>query len=357
MSADAAANYEQLKTLLLAHIGISTADRMASWLDQRMDSNDTLMQAALRMQEAARVCTRQCKTVEDVMVSLELLYKTRNPRVATYIRAQKSTTLTEMARASDDYVSSMQKPKSYMWELEQQLPKRRFQQWQPTKKPDSTLQWRNDQQAQPTMQTWPQQHQQLSQLQQQNKHPKHRLPKYFDIDKGPLCFNCRQWGHIGVNCPSKNILLVNKKATTPAEQTLLKLYMMGQVEGHTTRLLDSAADHSLINTSFVRQLGTFGRTMLQPTSTVRVKGVHGKIMELPVIKLACHLLGDETQTEMVVSDDICHDDLLGLNCPLLFKLLHAATDDNTPETWQLQDNSRRKTRRLNWRQRRRSFSC
>ena len=35
---------------------------------------------------------------------------------------------------------------------------------------------------------------------------------------------------------------------------------------------------------------------------------------------------------MAVSDDICHDVLLGLNCPLLFKLLHATTDDNTPET-------------------------
>ena len=109
--------------------------------------------------------------------------------------------------------------------------------------------------------------------------------------------------------------------------------MMGQVEGHNTRfLLDSAADHALINAGFVRQLGTFGRTMPQPTSTVQVKGVHGKIVDLPVIKLACHLLREETQTEMAVSDDICHDVLLGLNCSLLFKLLHAATDDNTLET-------------------------
>ena len=55
-------------------------------------------------------------------------------------------------------------------------------------------------------------------------------------------------------------------------------------------------------------------------------------MELPVIKLACHLLGEENQTEIAVSDDICHDVLLGLNCQLLFKLLHAATDDNIPVT-------------------------
>ena len=295
------------------------------------------------MQEAVRVCTRQCKTVEDVsqMVSLELLYKTMNPRVATYVGAQKATTLTEMARVSDDYVSLMQKPKGYMWKLKQQVPKRQFQQWLPTKKPDSTPQWRDDQQPQPTVsslsghsqQTRTQQNHQQSQLQEQSKLPKHRLAKYFVIDKGPLCFNCKRWGHICVNCPSKNILLVDKKATTPAEQTLPKLYMMGQVEGHTKKfLLDSAADHSPINASFVGQLGTFGRTMPQPTSTVRVKGVHGKIVELLVIKLACHLLREETQTEMAVSDDICYDVLLGLNCPLLFKLLHAATDDNIPET-------------------------
>ena len=51
-----------------------------------------------------------------------------------------------------------------------------------------------------------------------------------------------------------------------------------------------------------------------------------------MIKLACHLLGEETQTEMAVSDDICNDVLLGLNCSLFFKLLHAATDNNIPET-------------------------
>ena len=76
---------------MLAYMGISTTERMASWLEQRMESNATMLQAALRMQEAARVCTCQCKTVEDVlqMVSLELLYKTMNLRVATYMRAQK----------------------------------------------------------------------------------------------------------------------------------------------------------------------------------------------------------------------------------------------------------------------------
>ena len=180
------------------------------------------------MQEGARVCTHQCKTVEDVsqMVSLELLYKTMNPRVATYMCAQKPTTLTAMARESDDYVSSMQNPKSYMWKPKQQVPKRWFQQWLPTKKPDSTPQWKDDQQPQPTVsspsghsqQTRPQQNQQQPQLQQRSKLPKHRLAKYFDIDKGPLCFNCKQWGHIGVNCPSKKILLVDKKATTPADR-------------------------------------------------------------------------------------------------------------------------------------------
>ena len=131
MSAGAATNYEQLKTLLLAHMGISTVDKMASWLEQKKDCKDTMMQEAFHMQEAAtRVRTHQCKTVEDVtqLVSLELLYKTMNSRVATYIRAQKPTTLTEMAKASDNYVSSMQKPKSYMWKHEHQLPKRRFQQ-------------------------------------------------------------------------------------------------------------------------------------------------------------------------------------------------------------------------------------
>ena len=129
-----------------------------------------------------------------------------------------------MARASDDYVSSMQKPNSYMWKLEQQLPKRRFQQWQPTKKPDSTPQWRDDQQAQPTVsspsghsqQTRPQQHQQST-----------GWPSILILTRGHYASTGSSGDTIGVNTPSKNILLVDKKATTPAEQTLPKLYMIG----------------------------------------------------------------------------------------------------------------------------------
>ena len=32
---------------------------------------------------------------------------------------------------------------------------------------------------------------------------KNRLAKYFDEEKGAMCFNCREWGHIGSNCPKR----------------------------------------------------------------------------------------------------------------------------------------------------------
>jgi hypothetical protein len=39
------------------------------------------------------------------------------------------------------------------------------------------------------------------------KDRKGNLEKYFDPTKGPMCFNYKEWGHRGANCP-KNIFTV-----------------------------------------------------------------------------------------------------------------------------------------------------
>ncbi len=45
----------------------------------------------------------------------------------------------------------------------------------------------------------------------QTKH--HKLAKYFDEVKGPLYFNCKDWGHIGAACPAHFTLTAKTGAT------------------------------------------------------------------------------------------------------------------------------------------------
>ena len=57
--------------------------------------------------------------------------------------------------------------------------------------------------------------------------------------KGPLCFNCQQWGYIANTCPNpkvpkpvRQILRVHEFSDNAGEQTLPTLYAMGEVNNH-----------------------------------------------------------------------------------------------------------------------------
>ena len=55
-------------------------------------------------------------------------------------------------------------------------------------------------------QATPVQTRQESSVMNSGNHTKpHRRAQYFGKDKGPLCFNCHEWGHKGEACPEKQI--------------------------------------------------------------------------------------------------------------------------------------------------------
>ena len=164
---------------------------------------------------------------------------------------------------------------------------------------------------------------------QDNARPKnsrqpHRLAKFFDKERGPLCFQCKQWGHVGVNCPERNVLRV--ETTRPHEtEGLPDLFAMGSILGKPARFfLDSGADHSMVNVNHLNQLKEWNLAVPESTTSVTVKGVIGKHITLPVLSLSCTLLDMDLTVEMAVSSDIPHDILLGKNCTALFHLLRRA---------------------------------
>ena len=76
-------------------------------------------------------------------------------------------------------------------------------------------------------------------------------------DKGPLCFNCQKWGHLAAGCPDRNVFAVstdNQDNTTLAPTFMPTLFLVGSIFSKPIRfLLDSGADHSLINSNVIEQ--------------------------------------------------------------------------------------------------------
>ena len=50
----------------------------------------------------------------------------------------------------------------------------------------------------------------------------HRLAKYFDSEKGSMCFKCKKWGHLAAECPEPQIYRIETHHSTPC-------YIMGKL--------------------------------------------------------------------------------------------------------------------------------
>ncbi len=110
--------------------------------------------------------------------------------------------------------------------------------------------------------------------------PQHKLAKYFDKDKGPLCFNCQKWSHLAAVCPDRNVFAVstdNQDNTTLALTFMPKLFLIGSIFGKPVRfLLDSGADHSLINSNVIKQFKQWNLPVPDPSGSIMTKCFRGQ---------------------------------------------------------------------------------
>ena len=163
---------------------------------------------------------------------------------------------------------------------------------------------------------------------QPNRRP-NDLSKYFDDVKGPLCFNCRKWGHISAACPDRDLYRI--RHTQPSQPTVTRLpslFTMGTIgEAPVRFFLDSGADLTVINKQTLDELHYAGMTTPSQQSDVTIKGVHGPETSLPVVHLTCKIMGRIFTLPMAVSDDIRHDVILGRDCDILYALMKTAIED------------------------------
>ena len=157
------------------------------------------------------------------------MYKLMAPNISALIRAQKPANTTEFVQAADLYISGSRLDRSKLWDQrggrQHFTPYRyHFKEQQPSSPtaPSASPQFRQSNQLsqpvpRPTNDSNP------SGLFKKNRRhlqqKPHRLSKYFDDKKGPLCFQCKNWGHLSAVCPEKEVCRV-EQLNTPCTPSL-----------------------------------------------------------------------------------------------------------------------------------------
>ena len=188
---------------------------------------------------------------KKLLISLpgKSFYKQLNPRITTHVRAQKLSSLQDLLSIADEYVADSERGRESAWNSNMLYPQPTYQKsYKPFNGNKS-----QQQQPQPQIQSQINQPKSSPLFQQQggarlptntpaqcggsdgNQYkPQHKLAKYFDKDKGPLCFNCLKWGHLAAVCPDRNVFAVstdNQDNTTLAPTFIPKLFLVGSIFG------------------------------------------------------------------------------------------------------------------------------
>ena len=197
---------------------MTTASRFELWFELKPKGNETMAQVFYRTLDVGIVCLKECKSVEECakLVTTELMYKLMVPNISALIRAQNPANTTEFVQAADLYISGSRPDRSRLWDQ-----RGGRQHFTPYRYP-----FKEQQPSSPQNTTAPSaspQFRQSNQLSQQAPRPTndsnssgpfkkdrrhlqqkpHRLSKYFDDKKGPLCFQYKDWGHLSAVCPEK----------------------------------------------------------------------------------------------------------------------------------------------------------
>ena len=132
-----------------------------------------------------------------------------------------------------------------------------------------------------------------------------------------MCFNCHEWGHIGVNCPKKLFPVSEVKlAKIPCQPALqLQLHVTGRINGISCdRLrLDSGATITIVPAKFIQPHHWVG-------DTAHVVTALGQVQALPRAQVTLELHGQTIQCNVAVAESLTDDTLLGTDIPSFLHL-------------------------------------
>ena len=197
--ADPAPDYRQVKKILLQRFGLTQAVYKRRWWSIAFKPGETGLQLANRLVDLSAKHVEDCKTVEECRQSfnIENMLGILPPPIATWIRDKDPKTVQQLGELTDTYLRDRNLDPSMLLKA-----KRKSDQTRQDQRP---AQERHKSAEAPT--TTKSSNDSTSEQKQQQKK---NLQQYFDPDKGAMCFNCHEWGYIGVDCPKKVCLVTAK---------------------------------------------------------------------------------------------------------------------------------------------------
>ena len=149
----------------------------------------------------------------------------------------------------------------------------------------------------------------------------HKLAKYFDPVEGvegPLCFQCKKWGHQVRGCPEQAVCSLS--SVQPNDN---RVFCMGKIIDLIVRIfVDEGSQETLVNANLIPEPP--GNTL---TVTVESPWKSRKTMAQVSITLTAF---DETCTfDTLVCPEYNRDVLLGTNCPKFLKIRDCARQQMT----------------------------
>ena len=132
-----------------------------------------------------------------------------------------------------------------------------------------------------------------------------KFSKSFDKEKGPLCFNCKKWGHVSAQCPNKAENANYSGQWHKREDTGRAIIYQGTIEGKAVPHLhvDSGADRTLIHPSWIPKRAFVGKSQLFRNSW-------GDIKSLPLAEVQIVVGGKKYTLEVAVTKGLTYNALL-----------------------------------------------
>ena len=313
-------DYSIVRTAILARFGLDTRVYRQRWWTAERRQNDTGTRFANRLWDLAGRYADGCVTLDDIKhaFTIERFLRSLPSHVEFWVRDKQPCTIQDAGRLADQYVrekhldwGSLYKTKRWKLDSLRNSPSADNRVSAPSV-PDMALPDTTSKSGKP---------QNFTKSQVKTR----PMSKYFDSEKGAMCFNCREWGHMGAQCPKR----IARIATGGNSRHYV---VQGTVGGSpsTNIKLDSGAEHTAVRSDYTKNA--------EPTDdVVLIESFSGHVTTHSVVRIKLQV-GDRTfWTRAAVKAHLKDDVLLGVDLPLFDTLMQDALDARRVEQTRPQD--------------------
>ena len=299
-----AQDYDKIKQAILSSIGMTREDCRREWWRTHKKDSESIPEYGLRIQTWTERYVQNCSTREEVLHAFAIGKVLQDLPIgaAAYVREKGPKTLQEAVRLADNYIKDRQYHSSRgqpfrRWKAESTSTNRDYSQKE--KAPGEKASDSHNKETGSKERT-------TEHSSGYGKHDRKNLSKYFDPEKGPLCFSCR---HKGSECPKKVL-----KVGSPEPK--MNYRVQGKVNGKLCNALkiDTGCAHTVVDASLVP-------TKMYTGKRVHLSAANRTPMDLPLAMVKFDLGGHSFTHEVAVMDGCAEQALLGSDLGILDQLI------------------------------------